>query len=188
MGLERICVFAGTQDGGRPRYREAAQTLGRELAERGIGLVYGGASIGLMGALADAALEAGGEVIGVLPKALEKKEGGHERLAELHLVDSMHERKALSAELSDGFVALPGGLGSLDELVEIATWFQLGIHSKPIGVLNIAGYFDRLTAFLDHAVAESFLRSDYRGFILFEDDPERILDRLEVLNGEPERG
>jgi uncharacterized protein (TIGR00730 family) len=183
MGLERVCVFAGTQQGNRPQYRESARLLGRELAARQIDLVYGGAGVGLMGALADGALDAGGTVIGVLPKGLQEKEGAHEGITELRLVESMHERKAVSAELADGFVALPGGLGSLDELVEIATWFQLQLHSKPIGVMNVAGYFDRLASFLDHAVAESFLRRDYRSFILFDDAPGRILDRLEAFDG-----
>lgn len=166
--------------GTRPRYLEAASALGRELAERQITLVYGGARIGLMGALADAALEAGGEVIGVLPKALMEREGAHPGLTELRIVTSMHERKALTGDLADGFIALPGGLGTLEELLEMTTWFQLGIHSKPLGALNVDGYYDLLFRMLDHAVAESFLMDKYRQFLLVDDDPGSLLRQFDA--------
>lgn len=178
MKQERICVFAGTREGARPEYREAAHALGRELAERGVGLVYGGSELGLMGVLAGGALDSGGEVIGILPAALEEREGAHRGLTELRIVDSMHDRKAMSEELASGFVALPGGLGSLEELLEISTWFQLGMHSKPVGVLNVGGYFDRLESLLEHAVEESFLDAGYRDFMLFDSDPSLLLDRI----------
>jgi uncharacterized protein (TIGR00730 family) len=180
MGLERVCVFAGTREGARPEYREAARTLGRELAKRRIGLVYGGAGIGLMGGLADATLEAGGEVVGILPRALQEGEGAHTGLTELRIVESMHARKAMSEEISNAFIALPGGLGSLEELLEISTWHQLGLHAKPVGILSVAGYFDPLADLLDHAVAEDFLDEKYRGFMLFDDTPASLIDRLEA--------
>ena len=155
----RICVYAGSNPGAKAAYAEAAGDLARLLAERGIGVVYGGGKVGLMGILADTALAAGGEVIGVIPQDLIDREIGHTGLTELHVVGSMHERKALMAELSDGFVALPGGAGTLEELIEIYTWSQLGLHDKPMGVLNVAGYYDGLAALLDHAVQEGFLRA-----------------------------
>lgn len=182
---QRICVFAGTREGARPEYREAARTLGRELADRRIGLVYGGSELGLMGALVEGALSSDGEVIGILPAALEEREGAHRGLTELRIVDSMHDRKAMSAELAAGFVALPGGLGSLEELLEISTWFQLGLHSKPVGVLNVSGYFDRLESMLEYAVEESFLDAGYRDFMLFDPDPGALLDRLGAWAGRP---
>lgn len=180
MRLERVCVFAGAQEGTRLSYRAAAEALGRELPARGIGLVYGGSSLGLMGRLADAALAEGGEVIGVLPSRLQEREGSHDGLTELRIVGSLHERKARSAELSSGFVALPGGLGSLDELIEILSWSQLGLHAKPVGMVNVDGYFDRLIDFFDLASREGFLRSDYRDLLAIEDSPARVLDRFEI--------
>src|SRR5690606_5459941 len=155
---------------------------GRRLAAEGIGLVYGGASVGLMGVLADAVLDAGGEAVGVLPYGLAAKEIAHPGLTKLHLVDSMHERKALMAELSDGFVALPGGLGTLEEIAEILTWAQLGIHSKPCGLLNVAGYYDGLVTFLDHAEAEGLLHPLHRALVHVEAEPATLLDRFRAYD------
>ncbi len=176
--MKRVCVFCGSSPGARPAYRAAAETFGALLATRGIGLVYGGASVGLMGAVADAALAAGGEVVGVLPRALATKELSHGRLTELRLVESMHERKAQMADLSDGFVALPGGVGTLEELFEILTWAQLGLHAKPCALLDADGYFAQLLAFLDHAVDERFVRPQHRAMLLVDDAPERLLDAM----------
>jgi hypothetical protein len=175
---ERICVFAGSSDGNRPEYREAASALGRELAERGVGLVYGGSARGLMGAAADAALAAGGEAIGVIPEALLGLETYHRDLTELHIVGSMHERKAKMAELADAFIALPGGIGTLEELLEVTTWSKLGIHAKPCGVLNVRGYFDPLGAMLDATVSEGFMAAEYREILIFDPSPTALLDRL----------
>jgi uncharacterized protein (TIGR00730 family) len=174
----RLCIFCGSSPGARPGYAAATEELARLLAQRGIGIVYGGASVGLMGLLADTALEAGGEVIGVIPAALQKKEIGHTGLTHLEVVSSMHERKALMAELSNGFVALPGGSGTLEELFEVFTWSQLGLHRKACALLNVAGYYDGLAAFLDHAVAERFLRPEHRAMLLCEDSPLAVLDAL----------
>jgi uncharacterized protein (TIGR00730 family) len=176
--MKRVCVFAGSSPGRRPEYRTAAATLGRVVAARGMGVVYGGARLGLMGVLADAALAAGGEVIGVIPRSLVTKELAHTGLTELHVVQSMHERKALMSDLSDGFVALPGGWGTLDELFEILTWAQLGLHQKPSGLLNVEGYFDPLLAFIDHSIAEGFVRADYRRLVAVADAAEPLLDLL----------
>lgn len=176
--MNRVCVFCGSSPGARPGYRAAAERFGTLLAKRGIGLVYGGASVGLMGAVADAALAAGGEVVGVLPRALARKELSHGRLTELRLVDSMHERKAQMADLSDGFVALPGGVGTLEELFEILTWAQLGLHAKPCALLDTDGYFAALLAFLDHAVDERFVRPEHRAMLLVDESPERLLDAM----------
>jgi uncharacterized protein (TIGR00730 family) len=175
---DRVCVFAGSGDGRRPEYREAASALGRELAERGIGLVYGGSSSGLMGAAADAALAAGGEAIGVIPEGLLALEQFHRGLTELHVVGSMHERKAKMGELADAFVALPGGIGTLEELLEVATWSKLGIHAKPCGAVNVGGYYAALEAMLDVAVAEEFMAPEYRDTIVFDASPAALLDRL----------
>ncbi len=175
----RICVYAGSNHGLNPAYAEAAADLARLLAGRGIGIVYGGGKVGLMGVLADTGLEAGGEVIGVMPQALIDREIGHGGLTELRVVGSMHERKALMAELSDGFVALPGGAGTLEELIEVYTWSQLGIHAKPMGVLNVDGYYDALAALLDHAVQEGFLRPEHRAAMHAETTPEALLERFE---------
>ena len=158
----RVCVYAGSNPGANPAYAEAAADLARLLAGRGTGIVYGGSKVGLMGVLADAGLEAGGEVIGVIPQDLVDREVAHTGLTELHVVSSMHERKALMAELSDAFVALPGGAGTLEELIEVYTWSQLGLHAKPMGVINVHGYYDGLAALLDHAVQERFLRPQHR--------------------------
>jgi uncharacterized protein (TIGR00730 family) len=178
--LKRICVFCGSSIGRNREYGEAARRTGRLLAERGIGLVYGGGGTGLMGAVADGALEARGEVIGVIPHALRTKELAHAGVGEMIVVDSMHERKARMAELADGFVALPGGLGTLEEICEITTWLQLGIHRKPCGLLNICGYYDTLIAFLDHAVAEEFLRREYRDPLIVEREPAEMLERMKA--------
>jgi uncharacterized protein (TIGR00730 family) len=176
--MKRVCVFAGSSPGRRPEYRTAAAALGRALAARGIGVVYGGAHVGLMGVLADTALGAGGEVIGVIPRALVSRELAHTGLTDLHVVQSMHERKALMADLSDGFIALPGGWGTLDELFEILTWAQLGLHHKPSGLLNVQGYFDPLLAFIDHSIVEGFVRPDYRRLVVVADGAEALLDLL----------
>jgi len=176
--VRRICVYAGSNPGTDPAYADAARELAALLAERGIGLVYGGGHVGLMGVLADTALAAGGEVIGVMPQALIDREIGHTGLTELRVVGSMHERKALMAELSDAFVAVPGGIGTLEELIEVYTWSQLGIHAKACGVLNVAGYYDHLAAFLDHAVEGGFLRPQHRAVLSVASSPADLLDRL----------
>jgi uncharacterized protein (TIGR00730 family) len=176
--LHRICVYAGSNPGSHPAYAAAAEELAGLLAARGIGLVYGGGDVGLMGVLADTVLAAGGEAIGVIPQALVDKEVGHRGLTELHVVDSMHERKALMADLSDGFVAVPGGIGTLEELIEVYTWSQLGLHRKPMGVLNVRGYYDPLAAMLDHAVREGFLRAVHRAALLVADDAAELLERF----------
>ena len=164
--------------GADPAYRLAAQALGRTLAERGVGLVYGGASVGLMGVVADAALAAGGEVVGVMPEALVAREIAHPGLTALRVVQTMHERKAVMAAESDGFVALPGGIGTLEELFEVWTWGQLGLHAKPCGVLDVGGYYAPLLAFLDRGVAEGFVRPAQRAALLVDDEPGRMVDRL----------
>jgi uncharacterized protein (TIGR00730 family) len=176
--MRRVCVYAGSNPGNHPAYAEAARALATTLAERGIGLVYGGGRVGLMGVLADTMLEAGGEAIGVMPQALIDREIGHGGLTELRVVDSMHERKAQMAELSDAFVAVPGGIGTLEELIEVYTWSQLGIHRKPCGVLNARGYYDHLAAFLDHAVGEGFLRPQHRAVLSVASEPGELLDRM----------
>ena len=174
--MRRICVFAGSLSGKRPVYNEMAQALGRELACRGIGLVYGGASRGLMGVTADAALAAGGEVIGVLPRGLFVREVAHQGLSEMREVDSMHERKALMAQLSDGFIALPGGFGTCDELFEAVTWAQIGIHQKPVGLLDVNGYFAALLMFVAHAADEGFIPPAQVELLLRATDPVALLD------------
>lgn len=176
--MNRICVYCGSNPGRLPVYREAAAELGRELVRREIALVYGGASIGVMGAVANAVLENGGEVIGVIPQSLATREVAHSNLTELIVVTSMHERKARMAELADGFVALPGGWGTFEEIFEILTWAQLGIHSKPCGLLNIANYFDHLALFLQHAMEQRFVREEYQAMIIMEQQPEVLLDRF----------
>jgi uncharacterized protein (TIGR00730 family) len=177
-GLRSVCVFSGSSPGARPAYTEAATALGVEVAKRGMRLVYGGASVGLMGAVADAALAAGGEVVGVIPQHLMDREVAHDGLTELRVTGSMHERKALMADLADGFVALPGGLGTLEELAEVLTWSQLGLQSKPCGVLDVEGFFDPLLAFLDHTVAERFVSTEHRALVLAADRPDALLDLL----------
>ncbi|HEY0294199.1 MAG TPA: TIGR00730 family Rossman fold protein [Bordetella sp.] len=177
MALENICVYCGSNKGRDPLYIERAQAFGRELARRGLGLVYGGADVGIMGAVADTVLAAGGRVIGVIPESLRTKEMAHQGLTELHVVPTMHERKQLMAEKADGFVALPGGAGTLDEIFEVWTWAQLGFHRKPCGLFNVAGYFDQLAAFLDHAAGEGFMRAEHRAMLMVESDPAALLDR-----------
>jgi uncharacterized protein (TIGR00730 family) len=174
--MRRLCVFSGSSPGAHPDYAEATAALGRALAGERIGIVYGGASVGLMGTVADAALAAGGEVVGVIPQSLVDREIAHPGLSELHVAQSMHERKALMADLSDGFVALPGGTGTLDELFEVYTWTQLGLHAKPLGLLDVRGYWASLVAFLDHAVAERFLTAEHREMLVVADGPEALLD------------
>jgi len=176
--MKRICVYCGSSPGRSPAYAEAARRLGAEIARRGLGLVYGGASVGVMGVVADAVLERGGEVIGVLPHFFADKEVAHPGLDELLVVDSMHERKARMAELSDGFIALPGGWGTLEEIFEVLTWAQLGLHEKPCGLLDVDGYFDDLYRFLERAVTEGFVRDEYRPMIMLDDAAERLLDRF----------
>ncbi|MGC4084688.1 MAG: TIGR00730 family Rossman fold protein [Vicinamibacterales bacterium] len=176
--MPRICVFTGSSEGRRPEYRAAAVDLGRTLVARGFGLVYGGARVGLMGALADAVLAAGGEAIGVIPQALVTREVAHTGLTDLRIVQSMHERKALMSDLSNGFIALPGGWGTLEELFEVLTWAQLGLHRKPCGLLNVAGYFDPLLAFLAHAFDEQFVRREYAQLMPVSDSPDDLLDRF----------
>jgi uncharacterized protein (TIGR00730 family) len=174
--MQRVCVYCGSNPGRGDAYIDAARSLARLLAERGIGIVYGGAGIGLMGALADAALEAGGEVIGVIPRSIASKELAHTGLTELHIVESMHERKTIMAELSDGFIALPGGLGTLEEFFEMLTWGQLGIHTKPCGLLNVNGYYTTMLKFLDQAVEQRFLSPANRAMVLVADDGPAMLD------------
>src|SRR3954471_11838690 len=176
--MRRVCVFCGSTGGTHPAYAEAVRELARTIAGRGEGIVYGGGRAGMMGALADAALEAGGEVIGVIPSALVEREVAHQGLTELHVVGSMHERKALMSDLSDAFVTAPGGLGTLEEMFEVLTWSQLGLHDKPCGLLDVRGYYDQLAGFLDHAVAEGFLRPDSREMLLVNDESGELLDRL----------
>jgi uncharacterized protein (TIGR00730 family) len=174
--MRRLCVFSGSSPGGHPAYVQAAEELGRALAAQDLGLVYGGAHVGLMGAIADAALEAGGEVVGVIPQALVDREIAHTGLNELHVVGSMHERKAKMADLSDGFIALPGGMGTLEELFEVYTWTQLGLHSKPLGLLDVRGYYAQLAAFLDHAVAERFVIAEHRELLVVEQQAEAMIE------------
>jgi len=174
--LGSICVFCGSRPGNDPAYEAGARRLGRTLAERGTTLVYGGGRVGLMSVVADAALDGGGEAIGVIPKALVNREISHTGLTHLHVVGSMHERKALMSELSDGFVALPGGSGTLEEFFEVQTWAQLGEHQKPCGLLNVGGYYDPLLALFDHMVAKGFLSEEHRAMVLVESEPEPLLD------------
>ena len=173
--MKNICVYCGSSPGRRPEYLQAAQALATELVSQDIGLVYGGASIGVMGAVADAVLAGGGRVTGVIPEVLAVREVPHPNVTKMHVVGSMHERKAMMEELSDGFIALPGGLGTLEELFEILTWAQLGFHRKPCGLLDVAGYFQQLVAFLDHAVAEQLLQPQYRAMLLQADDAAQLL-------------
>lgn len=177
--LRRVCVFAGSSSGNRLDYTEAARALGAELARRGLGLVYGGSNVGLMGVAANAALAAGGEVYGVLPRGLFRQEVAHTGLTRLYEVGSMHERKALMADLADGFIALPGGFGTLDELFEIVTWAQIGLHTKPVGLLDVDGYFDLLLAFVSHATQAGFIPATHEALLLRDAGPARLLDRME---------
>jgi uncharacterized protein (TIGR00730 family) len=177
--VNKICVFCGSNYGGRPEYKEAAKKLGHLLADRNIGLVYGGAKVGIMGAIADTVLNRGKEVIGVMPRFLVEKEVAHSGLSELRIVATMHERKNLMAELSDAFIALPGGLGTIEEFFEVVTWAQLGIHNKPCGLLNVCGYFANLMMFLDTAASENFIRKEHRKMIFLHEKPEYLLHQFE---------
>jgi uncharacterized protein (TIGR00730 family) len=176
--MKRVCVFSGSSSGSRLDYLAAADALARELVARDLGVVYGGAGIGLMGRLAESVLARGGSVIGVIPEALAAKELQHRSLTELHVVGSMHERKAMMADLADGFIALPGGLGTLDETFEILAWAQLGLHAKPVGLLNVCGYYDGLIAFLDHAERERFVRPEHRNMLAVAGTPPQLLTRM----------
>jgi hypothetical protein len=176
--VKHICVFCGSSAGNDPRFLDTARRLGSLLADRGLGLVYGGATVGLMGAVADAALERGGHVTGVIPSRLVERELAHHGLPDLRVVASMHERKALMADLADAFVALPGGIGTLEETFEVLTWAQLGLHHKPTGILDAGGYYAPLLAFLDHAVASRFVKPEHRDMLLVDEDPGRLIDRL----------
>ena len=178
MELRNVCVYCGSSAGRDPAYVAAAGALGRALVSRGLGLVYGGASVGVMGAVADAVLGLGGRAVGVIPEALVRKEIAHGGLTELVVTSSMHERKTRMAELSDAFVALPGGIGTLEEIFEAWTWGQLGLHAKPFGFLNVSGYWDGLISFLDHAVRERFVREPHRAMLVVSEDPEELLDRF----------
>lgn len=177
--MRRVCVFCGSSHGVRPAYTEAARRMGRLLAERGITLVYGGGNVGLMGELADAALAAGGEVIGVIPRALADREVAHLGLTDLRIVQSMHERKAMMAELADAFVAMPGGMGTYEEFFEVVTWSQLGLHKKACGLLDVDAFYTPLIAFIDRAVSEGFIRASHRGIVVADSDPAELLGKLE---------
>jgi uncharacterized protein (TIGR00730 family) len=177
--MRRVCVFCGSSAGARPEYREAARALARALTRRGIGLVYGGSRVGIMYEIAAATLDAGGEVIGVIPQDLVDKEVAFTGLSDLRIVGSMHERKARMAELSDGFIALPGGLGTIEELLEVLAWAQLGLHGKPCGLLNVCQYFDPLVGFLNHAAGQGFIKPEHLGMLLIEEEPEALLARFD---------
>ena len=177
--MRRICVFCGSSQGHRPEYRAAAEEMGAELVRRNIGLVYGGGNVGLMGIIADAVLKAGGEAVGVIPENLMAREVGHERLTKLHVVHSMHERKALMADLSNAFVAMPGGFGTLEEFCEMVTWTQLGLHAKPCGILNVMGFYSPLLRMFDHAVEEGLLKPENRALVLARESPADLLQALE---------
>jgi uncharacterized protein (TIGR00730 family) len=179
--LKRICVFTGSRHGSHPQYAEAARQLGRELVERNYGLVYGGGNVGLMKVIADAVLELGGRVTGVIPDSLVSKEVAHRGLSDLRIVQSMHERKAMMAQFSDGFIAMPGGIGTMEEFFEVLSWAQLGIHRKPCGLLNTGGYYDRLIEFLDQAVEHDFLKSKHRSLLILGNEPADILNRFEAF-------
>lgn len=176
--LNRICVYCGSRNGSRPAYVQAARDLGAALARRGIGLVFGGGRVGLMGVLADSVLAGGGSVTGVIPRALVSREIAHLDLKDLRIVNSMHERKALMAELADAFIALPGGVGTFEEILEILTWSQLRLHAKPCGLLNVENFYDPLLKFLDHAIAEEFIPAGQREALVVQSDVEKLLDLL----------
>lgn len=180
--MRRLCVFCGSSVGNQAAYIEAAEAMGRLLAKRRIGLVYGGGHVGLMGVIANAVLDGGGEAIGVIPQALFDREIGHTGITDLRVVDSMHTRKAMMAELADAFVALPGGVGTFEEFFEAVTWTQLGLHRKPCGLLNVAGFYAPLAAFIDQAVSEGFIKPIHRAAIVVDDDPERLLDTLGTID------
>jgi uncharacterized protein (TIGR00730 family) len=178
--IQRLCVFCGSSSGARPIYAEAAAELGRELVKSGVALVFGGGRVGLMGVVADSVLAAGGQAIGVMPRALVEKEIAHTSLTELHVVESMHLRKAKMADLADAFLLLPGGYGSWEEFLEVVTWLQLGIHRKPCALLNVAGYYDALLSLASHALAEGFLRPAHKEMLIVEENPACLLVRLEA--------
>ncbi len=178
--MKRLCVYCGSSSGRQSDYVQVARQLAQAMVNRNIDLVYGGASVGIMGEIANAVLEEGGDVIGIIPKGLFKKEVAHTGITELREVGSMHERKSLMADLSDGFIALPGGLGTIEEIFEIITWSQLGMHRKPCGLLNVSHYYDKLIDFLDHAVSEQFIKAAYRSSILVDEDPNALLGKFEV--------
>ncbi len=178
--VRRVCVYCGSRTGHRSEYESVASAMGRAIAERGIGVVYGGGQVGLMGIVADAAIAAGGEVVGVIPHGLAAREVDHPGITHLHKVESMHERKAMMADLSDAFIAMPGGIGTLEELTEMWSWAYLGIHRKPIGLLNVAGYFDPLLEFMDRALEEGFVRDVHRRLLTVADHPRSLLDALEA--------
>ncbi len=180
--LRRVCVYCASNDGALPEYVETARRLGRTLAERGHCVVYGGGRVGLMGALADAAIEAGGEVVGVMPHALVQREVAHLGLTALHIVDSMHERKAMLADLADAFITLPGGLGTLEEFFETWTWAQLGVHQKPVGLLDVKEYWQPLISLLEHAAQEGFVRGAPEEWLVIESDVDRMIDRLRAFH------
>ena len=177
--MRKVCIFTGSRRGASPDYAAAAKQLGQELVARGYGLVYGGGNVGLMNVIADTVLALAGEVVGVIPNALVSKEVAHRGLTELHRVGSMHERKALMAELSDGFIAMPGGIGTMEEFFEVLSWAQLGLHEKPCGLLNVSGYYDSLIQFLDHAVSQDFIKPKHRALLIVEREPAKLLDRFE---------
>lgn len=183
--MKRICVFCGSSAGTRPAYTAGAHAMGEALVERGIGLVYGGGNVGLMGVLADAVLAAGGAAVGVIPGALMAREVGHQGLSELHVVETMHQRKAKMADLADGFIAMPGGLGTFEELFEVLTWSQLGIHPKPCALLDVEGFYRPLRALLDHATDEGFIRPEHREMVLVDADPRRLLERMAEFTPRP---
>lgn len=176
--MRRLCVFCGSRAGDRPLYADQARRLGGLMASRGIGLVYGGGHVGLMGVVADAVLAAGGEAVGVIPRSMVESELAHSGLTQLHVVETMHQRKALMADLADGFAALPGGYGTADELFEILTWKQLRIHARPVGLLNVEEFFDPLLAWLDRCVAEGFIKAKHREFVLVSGYPEELLEAM----------
>ena len=180
--MKRLCVFCGWSVGNNTAYIEAAQALGAVLARRRIGLVYGGGKVGLMGVIADAVMQAGGEVIGVIPKALDDREIGHAGITDLRIVDSMHTRKAMMAELSDAFIAMPGGVGTFEEFFEAVTWTQLGLHRKPCGLLNVAEFYTPLALFIDQAVTDGFIKPVHRAAIVVDSDPVRLLDTLGTVH------
>ena len=174
--MKKICVYCGSSSGERLEYRQAAKALGRAMLEKGIDLVYGGAAIGIMGEIADTVLEGGGKVTGVIPEALVNREISHQGLTELIVVESMHERKSMMADLADGFIALPGGIGTLEEIFEVLTWAQLGFHEKPCALLNVAGYYDHLTLFLTHALDQGFIKKETGKKLMIQKDPAVLLD------------
>ena len=183
--MKSLCVYCGSSFGITSNYTDAARNLAQALVERNIGLVYGGGNVGLMGVIADEVMRLGGHVTGVIPKALVRKEVGHRQISELHVVENMHERKAMMADLAEGFIAMPGGIGTLEELFEVMTWAQLGFHDKPIGVLNVDGYYEALLAFLQHTVQQGFLRPQHEGLLMVEPDVTALLHRFETFEAEP---